>query len=86
MQNVQYTQVQKTNQYNSSYSNSAGVVYARVQKESAVMQQSSPDPWAGGPNKGINLGLGPPPSLAEQLKQVSFVQKPSLKNVECFGV
>lgn len=48
-------------------------MYARVQKESAVLQQSSPDPWAGGSNKGVNLGLGPPPSLAEQLKQAGFI-------------
>lgn len=72
MQNVQYTQVQKTNQYNNSFQSNPSVVYARVQKENTVIQQNSPDPWVGG-IKGVNMGLGPPASLAEQLKQVSFI-------------
>lgn len=70
VQNVQYTAVQKPNQNHASdHSNS--VVYARVQKDSAAIHQNSPDPWASG-NKGVNIGLGPPPSLAEQLKQVNI--------------
>lgn len=69
VQNVQYTAVQKQSQhYVSDHSNS--VVYARVQKDSSAVHQNSPDPWASS-NKGVNMGLGPPPSLAEQLKQVN---------------
>ncbi|KAK4877137.1 hypothetical protein RN001_009643 [Aquatica leii] len=70
----------QTSQYNSqnqSYSIpqsnhhlNTNVLYARVQKGSTHQHQSSPDPWLGVPNKGANVGLGPPPSLAEQLKQV----------------
>lgn len=70
VKNVEYTHVQKASQYNSSYQTSANVVYARVQKDHSNVQQSSPDPWVGGGNKGVNMGLGPPFSLAEQLKQV----------------
>ncbi|XP_025836703.1 uncharacterized protein LOC108734606 isoform X3 [Agrilus planipennis] len=47
----------------------ANVVYARVQK--GHQHQSSPDPWATATtNKAASIGLGPPTSLAEQLKQV----------------
>ncbi|XP_065161310.1 uncharacterized protein Spn isoform X5 [Atheta coriaria] len=58
---VQYSQIQ--NNYVQKIDNSAGVVYARVQKESS-MQQPSPDPWVGG-----KQAMGPASSLAEQLKQ-----------------
>lgn len=68
VQNVQYTAVQKPNQHHISDHNNS-VVYARVQKDSSVHHQNSPDPWASS-NKGVNMGLGPPASLAEQLKQV----------------
>lgn len=68
VQNVQYTAVQKPNQHGTPDQNNS-VVYARVQKDNTVVQQNSPDPWMSG-NKAVNLGLGPPPSLAEQLKQV----------------
>ncbi|XP_057658198.1 uncharacterized protein LOC130895088 isoform X2 [Diorhabda carinulata] len=65
---VQYTQVQKTTQYvmnqNASTNQaSGGVVYASIQKE------PSPDPWHD--NRTNNMAaVCPPPSLAEQLKQV----------------
>ncbi|KRT84865.1 Sterile alpha motif containing protein [Oryctes borbonicus] len=61
VQNAQYSSY-------SSQGQSTNVIYARVQKESSLAQQSSPDPWSG--NKPINMGMGPPASLAEQLKQV----------------
>ncbi|KAF2902903.1 hypothetical protein ILUMI_03280 [Ignelater luminosus] len=70
---VQYVS-QQTSQYNAQNQNynslNSNVLYARVQKGGAHQHQSSPDPWLGVPNKGANMGLGPPPSLAEQLKQV----------------
>ncbi|KAJ8934618.1 hypothetical protein NQ318_012652 [Aromia moschata] len=47
----------------------ANVVYARVQKEGSY-QQPSPDPWGDSSNRPLNMAVGPPPSLAEQLKQV----------------
>lgn len=72
-QTVQYVS-QQTSQYNAQNQNynslNSNVLYARVQKGGAHQHQSSPDPWLGVPNKGANMGLGPPPSLAEQLKQV----------------
>ncbi|KAK9891508.1 hypothetical protein WA026_014744 [Henosepilachna vigintioctopunctata] len=72
---VQYTQVQSSNIYSSHapqqpHAQNTNVVYAKIQKESSNMQQSSPDPWNGPPNKMGGIGLGPPASLAEQLKQV----------------
>ncbi|XP_031347575.1 uncharacterized protein LOC116173971 isoform X2 [Photinus pyralis] len=76
---VQYTN-QQTSQYNSqnqTYSvqqnnqhMNTNVLYARVQKGTTHQHQSSPDPWLGVPNKSASLGFCPPPSLAEQLKQV----------------
>lgn len=72
VQNVQYTAVQKPGHVVSDQNSS--VVYARVQKDNSVLQQS-PDPWVSGTNKGVvNMGLGPPPSLAEQLKQVKSMK------------
>lgn len=68
--NVQYTAVQKQNQHHVSDHNNS-VVYARVQKDSSALHQNSSDPWVNS-NKGASMGLGPPPSLAEQLKQVSI--------------
>ncbi|KAF5288291.1 hypothetical protein FQA39_LY04059 [Lamprigera yunnana] len=56
-------------QQNNQHANT-NVLYARVQKGSAHQHQSSPDPWLGVPSKSATVGLGPPPSLAEQLKQV----------------
>lgn len=69
---VQYSQVQKCSRQSSSSTSSSNVVYARVQKEASNLQQhTSPDPWGGEVSaKGVNLGMGPPSSLAEQLKQV----------------
>ncbi|XP_076264918.1 protein phosphatase 1 regulatory subunit spinophilin isoform X4 [Rhynchophorus ferrugineus] len=68
---VQYTEVQKNNtQYTSQNvisSQSSGVVYARLQKESRTDEVTWTD--GGGGNKGV-MTVGPPPSLAEQLKQV----------------
>ncbi|XP_071057520.1 uncharacterized protein [Onthophagus taurus] len=64
---AQYSSYTASGQNHSSSSSS--VIYARVQKESSVGQQGSPDPW-GSANKNVNIGLGPPASLAEQLKQV----------------
>ncbi|KAK9704042.1 SAM domain (Sterile alpha motif) [Popillia japonica] len=64
VQNAQYS----THSTYSGQSQSTNVIYARVQKESSLGQQGSPDPWSG--NKPINMGMGPPASLAEQLKQV----------------
>ncbi|XP_076264933.1 protein phosphatase 1 regulatory subunit spinophilin isoform X17 [Rhynchophorus ferrugineus] len=48
-------------------SQSSGVVYARLQKESRTDEVTWTD--GGGGNKGV-MTVGPPPSLAEQLKQV----------------
>lgn len=70
VQNVQYTAVQKPGQQHTIPDQNSSAVYARVQKDSSALQHSSPDPWVSGSNKGVNIGLGPPPSLAEQLKQV----------------
>lgn len=67
VQNAEYSRVHKPV--------STNAIYARVQKESAFVQQSSPDPWTGA-SKGCNLGMGPPPSLAEQLKQVINASAP----------
>lgn len=64
VQNAQYS----THSSYSGQNQSANAIYARVQKESTLGQQSSSDPWAG--NKPVNMGMGPPASLAEQLKQV----------------
>lgn len=68
---IQYTEVQKnSSQYTAQNivgSQSSGVVYARLQKESRTDEVTWTD--AGGGNKGI-MTVGPPPSLAEQLKQV----------------
>ncbi|KAK5642531.1 hypothetical protein RI129_008698 [Pyrocoelia pectoralis] len=76
---VQYTN-QQTSQYNSQNQSfnvqqnnqhmNTNVLYARVQKGTTHQHQSSPDPWLGVPNKSTSLGFCPPPSLAEQLKQV----------------
>ncbi|XP_045463648.1 uncharacterized protein LOC123673221 isoform X2 [Harmonia axyridis] len=71
---VQYSQVQSSNIYSTNNTaqqqpSNANVVYAKIQKESSNIQQSSPDPWNGPPTK-KTLGMGPPASLAEQLKQV----------------
>lgn len=88
VQNVQYTAVQKPGQHTISDQNSS-VVYARVQKDSSALQHSSPDPWVSGSNKGVNIGLGPPPSLAEQLKQVNDIIIVALLNLKlcwCAGV
>lgn len=63
-QNTQYS----THSSYSGQNQGANVIYARVQKDSSLGQQGSPDPWGG--NKPINMGMGPPASLAEQLKQV----------------
>ncbi|XP_060519961.1 uncharacterized protein LOC132698107 isoform X4 [Cylas formicarius] len=58
---VQYSQVQRSGVYSAQ---NQGVVYARVQKDSTVQQGEIS--WVdGGGTK-----VGPPPSLAEQLKQV----------------
>ena len=67
MQNTHYLLNQATYTTNPNQS-ATNVVYARVQKENNVGQHVSPDPWSG--NKAVNIGMGPPPSLAEQLKQV----------------
>ncbi|XP_030765622.1 neurabin-1 isoform X6 [Sitophilus oryzae] len=68
---IQYTEVQKnSSQYTAQNivgSQSSGVVYARLQKESRTDEVTWTD--AGGGNKGV-MTVGPPPSLAEQLKQV----------------
>lgn len=66
---IQYTQVQKSSQYSSKQS--SNVVYSKIQKEGGSIQQPSPDPWGENTNRSTNLTTGPPPSLAEQLKQVS---------------
>lgn len=72
---VQYTQIQKTNHQYSSYASALGqgsnVVYASLQKDATTnnFQHPTPDPW--NENRSVaNLAVGPPPSLAEQLKQV----------------
>uniref|UniRef100_A0A6P7H1J0 Neurabin-1 n=2 Tax=Diabrotica virgifera virgifera TaxID=50390 RepID=A0A6P7H1J0_DIAVI len=70
---VQYTQVQKSNQYSvnqSTSSNQSSVVYASIQKETNKFQQPSPDPWSDSLNRVNNTIVCPPPTLAEQLKQV----------------
>lgn len=70
---VQYTQLQKSNQYNATNQNSvqsSSVVYASIQKENNKFQQPSPDPWSQNVNRSNNAIGCPPPSLAEQLKQV----------------
>lgn len=79
--NVQYSQVQKNTHTSHSkhIQSSSNVVYARVQKESSNLQQQQPqhpssDAWVTDmPAKGVNLGMGPPSSLAEQLKQVCLL-------------
>lgn len=69
----QHSTVQYKTQH-SHYQPNANVqaLYARVQKDTSNTNhhQPSPDPWAGAvrPSK----GLGPPSSLAEQLKQVNI--------------
>lgn len=79
VQNTHYAYSQNTVQYASQQTvqnnlqnqqHNTNVLYARVQKGGSHQHQSSPDPWLGVPNKGTNMGMGPPPSLAEQLKQV----------------
>ncbi|XP_066255923.1 uncharacterized protein Spn isoform X3 [Euwallacea similis] len=68
---VQYTEVQKASSHYSAQNipsvQPPGVVYARVQKESRTDEVT----WSegGGGTKGV-ISVGPPPSLAEQLKQV----------------
>lgn len=72
---VQYTQLQKSNQYNATNQNSvqsSSVVYASIQKENNKFQQPSPDPWSQNVNRSNNAIGCPPPSLAEQLKQVKY--------------
>ncbi|XP_050311669.1 neurabin-1 isoform X2 [Anthonomus grandis grandis] len=76
---VQYSEVQKTGKNNGAPcaaqgvigGESTGVVYARVQKDTRTDEVTTTTTTsyaeaAGGGNKGV----GPPPSLAEQLKQV----------------
>lgn len=63
IQNTEYTQVHKSQPV------STNAIYAKIQKDNTFMQHTSPDPWIGS-TKSCNLGLGPPSSLAEQLKQV----------------
>lgn len=69
---VQYTQIQKSSQY-SSYINTnqgSGVVYASLQKDANNLQHPTPDPW--NETKSVaSIAVGPPPSLAEQLKKVN---------------
>ncbi|XP_044767084.1 uncharacterized protein LOC123322992 isoform X2 [Coccinella septempunctata] len=73
---VQYSQIQSANIYSTHNTiqqqqpSNTNVVYAKIQKESSNVQQSSPDPWNGPQTKMPPLGMGPPASLAEQLKQV----------------
>nr|XP_023016595.1 uncharacterized protein LOC111505922 isoform X2 [Leptinotarsa decemlineata] len=76
---VQYTQVQNTqSQKSSQYSTqqsavsnqSSSVVYASIQRETSTFQQPSPDPWSDVAGRGTGIAVGPPSSLAEQLKQV----------------
>lgn len=78
MQQESYTQnshyILQNSEYNSQVQQqqqpvvvNTNAIYAKVQKESSFVQHASPDPWLGGTK---NLGLGPPSSLAEQLKQV----------------
>lgn len=69
MQYSQYSQMQNSSYYSSQMPNNPNLLYAKVQKESVHMQ-GSPDPWSGGSNKVGGIGVGPPTSLAEQLKQV----------------
>uniref|UniRef100_A0AAR5P3K6 Neurabin-1 n=1 Tax=Dendroctonus ponderosae TaxID=77166 RepID=A0AAR5P3K6_DENPD len=72
---VQYSEVQKASTHHSAQnvtgSQSAGVVYARVQKEQR--ERTDEVTWsesgATGGGKGA-ISVGPPASLAEQLKQV----------------
>ncbi|RZC39360.1 hypothetical protein BDFB_011901, partial [Asbolus verrucosus] len=67
---VQYSQVQKLSYTAQNSQTNDNVVYAKVQKDSSHLEQGTPEPWAGLPNKSITaVGMGPPPSLAEQLKQ-----------------
>lgn len=48
---------------------SSGVVYASLQKDTNNFQHPTPDPW--NESRSVaNIACGPPPSLAEQLKQV----------------
>ncbi|CAH1180314.1 unnamed protein product [Phaedon cochleariae] len=76
---VQYTQVQKVNQYSSHHhsvsaaNQGSGVVYASIQKEvkdAGSFQQAMPEHWNDGRGANTNMAVGPPASLAEQLKQV----------------
>lgn len=68
---VQYTQIQKSNQYSPyvSAGQASSVVYASLQQDSNNFQHPTPDPW--NESRSVaNMAVGPPPSLAEQLKQV----------------
>lgn len=56
--------------YNLQNQQNPNILYAKVQKDLVNLPQSSPDPWSGGANKSGGLTMGPPSSLAEQLKQV----------------
>ncbi|KAG5890937.1 hypothetical protein JTB14_019875 [Gonioctena quinquepunctata] len=49
---------------------SSAVVYASIQRDASNFQQPSPDPWSDSPVRGTSMTVGPPSSLAEQLKQV----------------
>lgn len=60
---------------NVSNSQSTGVVYARVQKDARTDEVTWTDGGGGGGTAGGGKGVitvGPPPSLAEQLKQVNI--------------
>lgn len=49
----------------------SGVVYASLQKDTSSFQHPTPDPWSESRSV-ASIAVGPPPSLAEQLKQVSY--------------
>ncbi|CAH2004152.1 unnamed protein product [Acanthoscelides obtectus] len=73
---VQYSQVQKLYPTSQTFQQPkgapSGVVYASIQKDpNAAQNQATPDPWNDGVSRTSNVsGVGPPASLAEQLKQV----------------
>lgn len=66
-QQLQYNA--QNSHYSVQYTNPPYFVIQKLKKESTEVQQSSPDPWNGPPTK-ATIGMGPPASLAEQLKQV----------------
>lgn len=73
---TQFNQVQKPN-YASYNRVDSTAVYAKVQKDSSHLEYTNPD--SGITKKG--MGMGPPASLAEQLKQV-HIQKRSLLKLQ----